>query len=363
MMRGRGWVVVAVVVAACAHNVPQDLATSEDGRQNGAKPLVIEAGEAHDTGIVTYPGGDRVDWKVLELPANQRGTLEVTLRWTSPRPGLKLAFDVLDAWNKPVGGAAQRDRARKSRIATVADAKGKYFIRVYAVGRGDAGRYTLGVTFKPADTAGGIDWLKVQVADPPKLPDLPGVVIPCDEVQPDVANPECRKKCWPGAPPKWPGCTDKCNVDPPDAAIAACAKIMDCPRGGDIRVKKCRKEDFPPCADPRKPDHNNMNCWDIQIPPVVARILGMQIDGKQVVLLIGAGTRSGVGKDWGAEVLQGGTKTAQPAVLRAVSGGKLVVTGVDGDVTRARSTLTPDQLASNPWVRLVAPATPPTPRP
>ncbi len=356
MTRGVLGLAAMCVVAACAHNVPQDKATSTDGRIKGAKPIALDHGEASDSGIVTYPGGDRVDWKVVELPDKQRGTLDVTLTWTTPRPGLKLGFDVFDAWNNPVG-AAKRDTESKSknRLASIKNAKGKYFIRVYAVGRGDAGRYKLALSFKETSTKPPIDWLAIPIDNPPKLADLPGVVVPCDEFQPDLANPECKKKCWPGAPANWPGCANKCNVTPPDPAIPACAATMDCPRGGDIRVKRCTKRDFPPCPDPKKPDLNNLNCIGITVAPVIGRIVGTQIQGSEVVLKIAVGTHSGVTKDWRGEVLQGGTKTAQPAVVKPMSGGTITVTGVDADVTYARTTLTPDQLAANPWVRLSAP--------
>ena len=62
-----------LLVLSCAHNVPQDKATGTDGRNKGAKPLTFDNGEAKATGIVTYPGGDRVDWK---LPQRRRIILE-----------------------------------------------------------------------------------------------------------------------------------------------------------------------------------------------------------------------------------------------------------------------------------------------
>jgi hypothetical protein len=85
---------------SCAHNVPRT--RNGDGKTKGAKELRLENGEAKANGIVTYPGGDRVDWKVIEIPEKQRGTLDIKLQWTPPRPGLQLAFDVFDEWNKPL---------------------------------------------------------------------------------------------------------------------------------------------------------------------------------------------------------------------------------------------------------------------
>src|SRR5690349_863178 len=140
-----------VLASSCAHNVLQDSNTGADGKEKGAKPLTLENGEGKAGGIVTYPGGDRVDWKLVDLPDKQRGTLDIQLAWTPPRPGLQLAFDVFDEWNRPVVQSEKTSKKRskgRTRSATVDDARGKYLVRVYAVGRGDAGKYRLTVDFK-----------------------------------------------------------------------------------------------------------------------------------------------------------------------------------------------------------------------
>src|ERR1700744_6412327 len=87
---------ILLALASCAHNVGQDEHTGEDGRSKGAKAITLDQNEGKAKGIVTYPGGDRVDWKVLELPEKQKATLDVKLQWTPPRPGLQLAFDVFN---------------------------------------------------------------------------------------------------------------------------------------------------------------------------------------------------------------------------------------------------------------------------
>src|SRR5690349_1810876 len=141
-----GLLVGVIACAACAHNVPQDQATGNDGKQKGAKEIKLENNEGKAHGIVTYPGGDRIDWKMVELPKDKRGTLDFKLQWTPPRPGLQLAFDVFDEWNTPLVSSSKKAGKRgrgggRSRTATLDGAKGKYFVRVYAVGRGDAGAY------------------------------------------------------------------------------------------------------------------------------------------------------------------------------------------------------------------------------
>src|SRR5438105_15949519 len=90
---GRALFMVCVIAAlgvSCAHNVAQDAASGPDAKQKGAKAMTMENGEAKASGIVTYPGGDRVDWKMLEIPDKQKGGLDIKLSWTPPRPGLQL---------------------------------------------------------------------------------------------------------------------------------------------------------------------------------------------------------------------------------------------------------------------------------
>jgi len=66
------------VVVGCAHTVPQDSATGADGKIKGAVAIRLDNNEAVARGIVTYPGGDRVDWRKLELPTTGRLRLEMT---------------------------------------------------------------------------------------------------------------------------------------------------------------------------------------------------------------------------------------------------------------------------------------------
>jgi len=341
---------VGLVFAACAHNVPQDAASGGDGKQKGSKTITLENGEGHASGIVTYPGGDRVDWKIVELPEKKRGELDVKLAWTPPRPGLQLAFDVFDEWNQPIVQSKKTSKKRsasRTRSATVEDAKGKYYIRVYAVGRGDAGKYKLNLEFKETPSAAGIDYAKLDIPDPPKLAAVPEAVVPCDEFAFDQKNPDCKNVCPKvGAPPGWPACANVCPT-PPDVNNAACQATMECPNPPDRRVKRC-KSVFPKCPDPAHPDPNNPNCDNAKVPPVTARIIGNSVSSDGVVITIGAGTNSGIGKNWTAAVLRGDSD--QP-----LSGGDIQVIRVDKNVTVGKVRLTTDQISSNPKVRLSAP--------
>ena len=338
-------------LAACAHNVAQDATTGVDGKEKGAKSVTLENGEGHASGIVTYPGGDRVDWKLIELPEKQRGTLELKLTWTPPRPGLQLAFDVFDEWNQPVVQSertAKKRRAGRSRTATVENAKGKYFVRIYAVNRGDAGKYKLTADFKEKSNGPAIDYTKLEIPDPPKLAAVPDVQLPCDPFQFDPKNPACKSVCPDtGAPPGWPACKDKCP-NPPNVEIKACQDTMPCPNPPDRRVRACTKKSFPKCPDPKAPDPNNPNCDDIKVPPVLGRIIGNNVSGSDLIITIGAGKKSGVGADWKGVVLRGDSDSP-------LAGGEIQIIRVDTAVTVGKVHLTADQIAANARVRLSAP--------
>ncbi len=351
MVGPRGCLIGFVILASsCAHNVPQDANTGNDGKEKGAKPITLENGEGKASGIVTYPGGDRVDWKLIELPDKQRGTLDVKLTWTPPRPGLQLAFDVFDEWNQPVVQSAKTSKKRSKgriRTATVEGAKGKYFIRIYAVGRGDAGKYRLTAEFKEGGGRLPFDPLKLEIPDPPKLAAVPDVEIPCDPFAFDPKNPLCKSVCPDaGAPPGWPACKDKCP-NPPDANIPACQATMPCPNPPRREVKSC-KTVFPKCPDPKNPDPANPNCDNVKIPPVIARIIGNKVSGSEVVITIGAGTNSGVQDKWRAIVLRGDSD--QP-----LTGGEVTGLHVDKNVSSGKVRLSTDQLSANSRVRLSAP--------
>ncbi len=339
-----------LVVASCAHNVSQDKATGPDGKYKGAKQLTMENGEARATGIVTYPGGDRVDWKLVELPEEQSGTLDIKLKWAPPRDGLQLAFDVFDQWHRPVFKSKKRNKKRsRSRVrnGSVDNAKGKYLIRVYAVDRGDAGKYQLTVEFKQDAGAMGIDLATLEIPDPPKLAAVPEPEQTCDEFSFDMKNPACRMVCGPGAPKNWPGCAGKCP-EPPDPTNEACWDKV-CPNPPTLRSKACMRNvaaNFPPC-DKSQPNPENPKC-NQKAEPVVARVLKSGIQGGETVLTIAAGSDQGVASGWSGVVLRTGSDTPIDG-----SAFKIIRVGKRESVGKTR--LTTDQVAANPRVKLSPP--------
>jgi hypothetical protein len=353
---GRATVVLGLgFVMACAHTVAQDAHTAEDGKIKGAKAVQLENGEGKQKGIVTYPGGDRVDWKFVETPDNKKGTLNFVLTWKTPRPGLKLSFDVFDEFQHEVPGAKSKRTRARTREAVVENAKGKYFVRVYAVGRGDAGAYTLAVEFKEKIAGPPFDVSKLDIPDPPKLAAVPEPEgggdgkkpEPCDEFVWDIKNPACKNICpAQGAPPGWPPCKGKCP-NPPVATEPACWATMPCPPGApDEKIADC-KDKFPPC-NKAAPDERNPNCRK-PADPIVGRIVGKELKSGQLILTIGAGTDQGVGKaGWKGEVVrENNVKSGM------VPGGEVTIIRVDKTITVGSSKLTPDQIGSTPWVRLM----------
>lgn len=338
---------LGLLCAACAHNVPQDEHTGNDGKIKGAKRIELDNGEGRSSGIVTYPGGDRVDWKQVELPDKTRGSLDIRLQWQAPRPGLQLAFDVFDAYNWPIVQSQKQSKKRSSsrvRTATIDNARGKYFIRVYAVGRGDAGKYTLKVDFKESVAPIAPDLSRIEIPDPPKLAAVPEVEVPCDEYTFDIKNPGCRSVCpASNAPPGWPACKGKCP-DPPDVTNSACWDKMPCPNPPNRNVKACTK--WPPCPDYKNPDPQNPNC-DTALP-VIARVIKNEVQGSDVLITIAAGSDQMVAKGWRGTVLRGDSESA-------IEGGEVIVIRVGKRETLGKVRLTTDQVGANPRVKLTPP--------
>jgi hypothetical protein len=346
--RGVAVGLAVALVLSCARNVPQDAATGNDGKIKGAKNIQLENGEGKASGIVTYPGGDRIDWKEVDVPEKAIGTLDFKLQWTPPRPGLQLAFDVFDEYNTPIvtsKGSGKRKSRSRVRTATIENAKGKYFVRIYAPGRGDAGKYKLTVDFKEGAGPTTVDWTKVEIPDPPKLPALPEVVEPCDDTNFDIKKPECRNFCPTVNPPKgWPACKGHCP-DPPDPTNEACWDKV-CPNPPTMRAKACKIKDFPPC-DFQNPDPDNPKC-QVKADPVTARIIGNQVQGSNVVITMAVGSESAknmFNDKWNCKVVQGTTP---------IAGGDVKLVRVDKKATLGSVHLTLDQL-ENSSVRCTPP--------
>ena len=336
--------IAALAIVACAHNVPQDEHTGADGRFAGAREIRLENGGAKVRGIVTYPGGDRVDWRFVELDKDKLGQLDIDLNWQAPRPGLKLNFDVFDQWNTQL--ATGKRSGKHARTASIDGAKGKYFIRVYAVGRGDAGSYKLALDFKEQPPDIKMNLANVPVNDPPKLAAVP-VDKTCDESKGDTFDPKneaCFNVCPVNAPapPHWTACDGPCTVN--DPANPACLDKF-CPNPPTVRSKACmaNKAIFPPC-NPASPDPENWNCIKPK-DPVTARAIDIKISGGDTIVTVAVGSDNGVDRSWKGVLLRG--ESSDPLV-----GGNVTVINVTKRRTVVKVHLPSDLVQQNPQIRL-----------
>jgi hypothetical protein len=334
---------VAVLVG-CAHTVSQDRATGKDGRIAGAKPIALGSdGEGISRGIVTYPGGDRVDWKSIVLPNDKHGTLELAMTYTTPRPKLHVAFDVFDEYHALVPPAVVHKRSHSHQ--TIEKAKGTYFIRVYAPNRGDAGTYKLVAHF--TEDAPEVAMGAVEIPDPPKLAAVPPPEEPCDHF--DSHNKACNDQCPSDAPEHWQGCAQTCRK--PDANDPLCEPTMLCPTPPDRRVANCMQHvhvHWAACADWAHPDPNNPLCDPEYRPSVTAKILSTEQRGADVIMTISVGTNNNIDATWGLRVLAGNTD--QP-----MANGTATIIRVEKTRLVARVHLTLDQVNGNQRVVLTPP--------
>ena len=310
----------ALSLGGCAHEKSQDATTGPDGWPAGAVAIPLDRGSGSAADDVSYPDGDRVDWKLVELPEKQVGTLDVDVSWQPV--DRQLALDVFDGYGAQVF-ADPRGHAPRVH-ATVDGARGSYLLRVYAVDRGDRGSYEVAVAFSPRVV---FDPAALDMPDPPHLPAVPGE---CDAQHYDAASPDCKDIC----------------PAPPDVANAACAATMPCPSPPDRRVHACAASAWPAC-DLAHRDAGNPNCDRASI---VARIVKTERRGgdADVYVTLGAGKAQGITAKWTGSVLRGDGDAA-------LAGGALALVRVDDKVSVGKVKLTVDQLAHNERVRLVPP--------
>jgi hypothetical protein len=333
---------LVLLFVGCAHTVPQDSATGPDGKVKGAVPIKLDNGEGIANGIVTYPGGDRVDWRSIELPAGKAGTLDVEMTYNTPRPGLRLSFDVFDPYNAPI--SIQRAVARHSREAKIDHAKGTYLVRVFAPRRGDAGTYKLKAIFSEDATPLPPD---ITVSEPPKLPAVPAVVEECLTF--DAHNLECAKACPDDAPTNWKGCP-KTLCRTPDINNPACLSSMACPTPPDRHVDACMVKSqltkiWAACNQAAR-DPNNPRC-DV-LDPITTRVLHVEQAGDDVLITVGVGPNQNVDKTWHVTVLHGNSD--QPEV-----GGSGTVVHVEKTKITARVHLRREIVEANQNLRLTPP--------
>jgi hypothetical protein len=293
----------ALALSGCKSTIDQDVNSGKDYRSKGAKEIKLEGGEGRSSrDVVTYPGGDRVDWKVFEIPEGSSGDLEIRVKHRPPRPGLDVAFDVYDAYFERIGRAKPKANKRSKRVSIEGVKSGKYYVQVYAPDRGDAGRYRVRVRFKPRGGGGGgpPEPTATEFPDPPSLAAVP-----------DVEPP----------PEKVPCPDDPTRFQP------------DCP------APKV------PCAD--DPTRFEPDCPDNRPKPLTARVVDFKIAPDGVVVVCDKGTKNRVDRGWKGQLLD---RSGNP-----IPGGSFVVTRVTTRQASGKVRLSLDQAKANKGVRLSPP--------
>lgn len=304
-----GVALAVLAMAGCPRNIDQNAQSGADQRATGAHKIKLDDdGEGHDRGIVTYPGGDRVDWKVVTVPDGAIGKLKIKLKWKPPRPGLDLALMVYDAKYERVG-RVKPDPGTKDydKKLTIKDAAGgKYFIQVYAPRRVDAGTYRVSVDFDPDDDAmaaaqsadgGAGDESESAIPSPPTLPAIPE----------------------PGA-------------------------VATTGTGGTTGTTgtPTTTTPTPPVTDPATTEP--------AVEPMRARIVRFQITGGGTALItVDRGKNAGVGRGWKGQILVGGSSTP-------LSGGEFTVMRVTSKEATGKVSVSVDQIKANRAVLLAPPS-------
>ena len=312
---------LALCGTGCPKNVDGSAHSGKDVKYKGAKTIKIEDNEGRSRkDIVTYPGGERVDWKTFDIgtpppddkkkadkdapppPADVTGTLKVTLRWKPPRPGLDLAFDVYDQYFHRIGRAKPNDGGNKrSKKVTIKDAgSGKYYVQVYAPRRMDAGTYRVQVKFQPGGDKGAVAAAPTanDIPDPPTLPALPEAA----DATAGGATPPPGGLTPPGGTPPGGGATTPPPPPPPPPPASVKAQV---------------------------------------VKYVVASSGGL-------IITVDKGKNQGIEPGWKGSVLNASGKPVQ--------GGEFQVTKVRGGEAEGKVSLSVDQIAANKKVMLSPPS-------
>lgn len=299
----------------CVRNVPQDKATGKDGKRKGAKKIRIEDGEGRASDVVTYPGGDRIDWKTFEIPEGPGGKMKIKMKIRPPRPGHTVAFILYDQYYRRIERTTKKPKRVKS-ISLKGVMPGKYYLQVYAPRRKDAGEYRLSIRYKEQD-------------------------------------PEAKDPCE--ANPDLPECDDDIPSPPTLAAIpeAECRKDADCKDGFTCAGNVCKMKD--PCLDTTcqegetcQVQGNKGVCVAQQVKQdcVKARLSKMQLSSSgSVIITVDKGTSSGVGQGWSGQVMM--KKSSRP-----LNGGAFKVTKVTQGESIGKVRLSLDQVNANRYVKL-----------
>ncbi len=299
-----------ISLVGCAQNISQKLNSGKDYRAKGAKKVRFrdDGRWRSSRDVVTYPGGDRVDWKVIEIPEETPpGTLTIKVKFDLPRPGLDLAFDVFDSYYARIGRAKkstgddlrEQEMFGNTKRVTIKNAgPGRYYVMIYAPRRTDAARYRVEAKLIAQKTSTEPEAL-ANLPDPPTLAAIPEAVVPvpCPN-DPSRMQPDCAEKPEPV-----------------------------------------------PC--PNDPSRMQPDC-DVEVKPLKGRIVDFTISARGgIVIKIDRGKKHGVTKGWTGQVT---SKSGDP-----IDGGEFRIFRVTTQESQGKVRLSVDQIRANQRVRISPP--------
>jgi hypothetical protein len=225
---------------------------------------------------------------MFEVP--KAGDVEITLSWAPPKDGEDLAMNVLDDTFHVVRRVAPTpDSGKTKKTAQLTNLQpGKYYVQVYAPGRGDAGDYEVRVHWSEARAPGSTLVNAEPLANPPRLPAIPGVVAGGGgKTGPKGSkdNPcQVGEACAPGA----------LYVNP------ACPTADPMPIGSPCPPQ--------PVINPACPDAGPL-MPGAPCPPVIvkkaAKIIERQLQGQEVQITLDKGSNQGIQKGFTGVVFKG----------------------------------------------------------
>ncbi len=239
VMLGLGGVALLVACGTPPKPVLPEANSGPDATWQKPQKLEIDPdtleGEASD--MVSFPQGDRSDWRRFKAPGD--GELTFTLKVRPTKPGLDVNFKVLDETYHVLGTGKGDKGGRKKLTVTDVDAS-KYYVVVYAPDKMDAGSYSIKAKFKPIDkpVVGGGPAPAVEIVPmPSRLAAVPGADIKGRKPsKPRVPKePKEPKEPTPVKEPKEP-------KDPPeDPSKKVTASIIDLRAGSSGTILTLNK--------------------------------------------------------------------------------------------------------------------------
>jgi hypothetical protein len=301
----------ALCAAGCASTIDQHKNSGPDYRPDGAALIELEDGEGAAVDIVTYPGGDRVDWKKVELPEDFAGVLQVRLLFQPPRDGLEISFEVYDerfervAVADPPPGSGARVLEAEVKPAF----GGTYYFHVFAPRRTDAAEYMLAVRKQRQDVSALLD---DDVGALPRIPD----------------------------PPTLPAIVEGGGQQVAQQGGGG----QEQPHGGGGQGQPQGGGGSPPPPDPIQDDDRTP-----ALEPIRARVVTYQLgsDGA-VILTVNRGTNDGVERGWTGQMMMGNSG-------RPLRGGTFTVTRVTSGEAVGQARVSVDQIRANRDVVLMPP--------